>query len=95
MNANTKQEKELKDKEALINELKASGNKFTTMIKERDTLIQSYNNKVTELSNAIEQKDQQIRMIIQFSKELNQENKTNVQEITKQAVKTIKIFYKN
>ena len=93
MNANTKQEKELKDKEALINELKASGNKFTTMLKERDTLIQSYNNKVTELSNAIEQKDQQIRMIIQFSKELNQENKTNVQEITKQAVKTIKIFY--
>ena len=93
MNANTKQEKELKDKEALICELKASGNKFTTMLKERDTLIQSYSNKVNELTNTIEQKDQQIRMIIQFSKELNQENKTNVQEITKQAVKTIKIFY--
>ena len=92
-NANIKQEKELKDKEAVICELKANGNKFTTMLKERDSLIQSYNNKVNELANAIEQKDQQIRMIMQFSKELNQENKTNVQEITKQAVKTIKIFY--
>ena len=93
MNANTKQEKELKDKEALINELKASGNKFTTMLKERDTLIQSYNNKVTELSNAIEQKDQQIRMIIQFSKELNQENKTTTQGGKARVFPSLRDFY--
>ena len=31
--------------------------------------------------------------MVNFSKEINKENKTNIQELTKQAVKTIKVFY--
>ena len=31
--------------------------------------------------------------MVNFSKEINKENKSNVAELTKQAVKTIKVFY--
>ena len=38
-------------------------------------------------------KNGQLKVMVNFSKEINNENKTNVKEITKQAVKTIKVFY--
>ena len=87
------EEKEAKDKDSLINELKTSGNKFLNMIKERENLIQSCTNKINELNLQLEQKEEQLKMMVNFSKEINKENKSNVQELTKQAVKTIKIFY--
>lgn len=88
-----KKEKEIKDREALITELKNSGNKFLSMIKERENLIQTASIKINELNSQIEQKDEQLKLMVNFSKEINKENKSNVQELTKQAVKTIKIFY--
>lgn len=88
-----KKEKEAKDKDSLINELKTSGNKFINMIKDRENLIQSCNNKINELNAQLEQKEEQLKLMVNFSKEINKENKSNVQELTKQAVKTIKIFY--
>lgn len=88
-----KKEKEIKDRETLIVELKNSGNKFLSMIKERENLIQSATLKINELNAQIEQKDEQLKLMVNFSKEINKENKSNVQELTKQAVKTIKIFY--
>ncbi|MCQ2816690.1 MAG: hypothetical protein MJ252_05415 [archaeon] len=88
-----KKEKEIKEKDLLIMELKNSGNKFINMIKDRENLIQSYTAKIEELTAAIAQKDEQLKLMVNFSKEISKENKTNVQELTKQAVKTIKIFY--
>ena len=88
-----KVEKDSINKELIIKDLKIEGNKFITMIKERETIIENYSKKILELNKIIEQKDEQLKLMINFSKEINKENKTNVQELTKQAVKTIKIFY--
>ena len=46
-----------------------------------------------QLCDIINQKDEQLKVMVNFSKEINNENKSNVAELTKQAVKTIKIFY--
>ena len=88
-----KVEKDSINKELIIKDLKIEGNKFITMIKDRETIIENYSKKILELNKIIEQKDEQLKLMINFSKEINKENKTNVQELTKQAVKTIKIFY--
>ena len=88
-----KVEKDSINKELIIKDLKSEGNKFITMIKDRETIIENYSKKILELNKIIEQKDEQLKLMINFSKEINKENKTNVQELTKQAVKTIKIFY--
>ena len=86
-------EKDSINKELIIKDLKNEGNKFITMIKDREAIIENYSQKILELNHIIEQKDEQLKVMINFSKEINKENKSNVQELTKQAVKTIKIFY--
>ena len=86
-------EKDAKYKEIIIKDLKIEENKIISMLKDRELLIQEYNKKISELNNIIKQKDEQLKLIINFSKELNNENKTNIKEITKQAVKTIGVFY--
>ena len=58
-------------------------------------LINECNNKINELTNEIERKDEQLKLMVNFSKNLNNENKSNVKELTKQAVQTIKLFYSN
>ena len=63
------------------------------MIKEREKIINQCNNKINELINEIERKDEQLKLMVNFSKNLNNENKSNVKELTKQAVQTIKLFY--
>ena len=63
------------------------------MIKEREQIILEANKKIKELNDIINQKDEQLKVMVNFSKEINNENKSNVAELTKQAVKTIKIFY--
>ena len=63
------------------------------MLQDRDLLIESYSKKINELNQVINQKNEQLKVIVNFSKEINNENKSNVKEITKQAVKTIKVFY--
>lgn len=88
-----KREKEIKDKEMLINDLKDKTDNWLNMIKEREKLILESNNKIKELNEIITQKDEQLKVMVNFSKEINNENKSNVAELTKQAVKTIKIFY--
>jgi hypothetical protein len=63
------------------------------MLQDRELLIQAYSKKVSELNGIIKQKDEQLKMMVNFSKELNDENKINIKELTKQAIKTLKIFY--
>lgn len=92
-NAVNQKEKDLKDKEMLISDLKDRTENWLTMIKEREQIILDANKKIKELNDVIAQKDEQLKVMVNFSKEINNENKSNVAELTKQAVKTIKIFY--
>lgn len=86
-------EKDNQDKEIIIKDLKSEGSKVVNMLQERDLLIQNYSNKISELNEIIRQKDEQIKIMVNFSKEINDENKLNVKQLTKQAVETLKIFY--
>ena len=88
-----KKEKDIKYKEMIIKDLKSEGNKIVNMLQDRDLLIREYNIKINELNDIIKQKDEQLKLMLNFSKELNNENKTNIKEITKQAVKTINTLY--
>ena len=88
-----KLEKHNKTKEMIIKDLKIEGDKCVNMLQDRDLLIESYSKKINELNQIINQKNEQIKLMVNFSKEINNENKSNVKEITKQAVKTIKVFY--
>ena len=88
-----KLEKHNKTKEMIINDLKIEGDKCVNMLQDRDLLIESYSKKINELNSIISQKNDQLKLMVNFSKEINNENKSNVIEITKQAVKTIKVFY--
>lgn len=89
----SKRDKALKDKEMIITDLKDRSGNWVAMIKEREQIIFENNKKIKELNEIINQKDEQLRVMVNFSKEINNENKSNVTELTKQAVKTIKIFY--
>ena len=86
-------EKDNKYKEIIINDLKIEGNKIINMLQNRELLIEAYSKKISELNNIIKQKDDNLKLMVNFSKELNNKNKNNVKELTKQAVKTIKVFY--
>ena len=88
-----KMEKNNKTKELIIKDLKIEGDKCVNMLQDRELLIETYSKKINELNNIINQKNEQLKLMVNFSKEINNENKTNVKEITKQAVKTIKVFY--
>ena len=90
-----KKEKEYNESNILLNDIKLKSENFISMIKEREKIINEYNNKIIELTNEIERKDEQLKLMVNFSKNLNNENKTNVKELTKQAVQTIKLFYSN
>ena len=88
-----KLEKNNKSKELIIKDLKIEGDKCINMLQDREMLIETYSKKINELNNIINQKNEQLKLMVNFSKEINNENKSNVKEITKQAVKTIKVFY--
>ena len=92
-NIATKKDQDIKEKDLLISDLKEKGETWATLIKEREQLISEQSSKIKELSEIIARKDEQLKLMVNFSKEINKENKTNVQELTKQAVKTIKVFY--
>ena len=92
-NANVKKEQDIKDKDILINDLKERGENWVSMLREREKLINELNSKIVELNDIIARKDEQLKVMVNFSKEINKENKSNVEELTKQAVKTIKVFY--
>jgi chromosome segregation ATPase len=88
-----KLEKHNQTKEMIIKDLKIEGDKCVNMLQDRELLIETYSKKINELNNIIKQKNEQLKLMVNISKEINNENKSNVKEITKQAVKTIKMFY--
>ena len=92
-NINSKKEQDIKDKELIINDLKERSDSWVNLVKEREKLINEQSLKIKELSDIIDRKDEQLKLMVNFSKEINKGNKSNVQELTKQAVQTIKVFY--
>lgn len=93
MNELSKKEKENIDKELIIADLKKKSESWIAMIKEREKLLFQCDNQVKELNNQVMEKDEQLRLMMNFSKDINNENKSNVKELTKQAVQTIKLLY--
>jgi len=92
-NMNVKKEQDIKDKELIINDLKERSDNWVNLVKEREQLINEQSLKIKELTDIIDRKDEQLKVMVNFSKEINKGNKSNVQELTKQAVQTIKVFY--
>ena len=92
-NTTNKKDQDLKDKDLIITDLKEKADNWVTMIKDREQLINEQSKKIRELNELISRKDDQLKLMVNFSKEINKENKSNVAELTKQAVKTIKVFY--
>ena len=89
----SKNEKELKNKEVAMNNLKQKYDNLEIMIKDKDKTINELNKKINELNQVISSQKEELKLMVDFSKNINKENKTNISEITKQAVKTIKLFY--
>ena len=87
-NSTNKKEQDLKDKELIITDLKEKADNWISMIKDRENLINEQSKKIKELNEIILRKDDQLKLMVNFSKEINKENKSNVAELTKQAVKT-------
>ena len=92
-NTTNKKDQDLKDRDLIITDLKEKADNWVTMIKDREQLINEQSKKIRELNELIARKDDQLKLMVNFSKEINKENKSNVAELTKQAVKTIKVFY--
>ena len=94
-NENMKLLKENAEIKALFEDMKRKNLEYLGMIKDREDLISEYNNQIKKLDNEIDNKNEQIKLLVKFSKSINDENKTNVKELTKQACQTIKLFYNN
>ena len=95
MNVNNKNEDDMENKKLIINDLNSGMNNLVNMIKDREKIINEQSKKINELNEIIDKKDEEIKILVNFSKEINKENKQNVKEITKQAINTIKILRHN
>ena len=92
---NNKNETEIKNKTLIINDLNGRLNKLVEMIKDREKIINEQSKKINELNGIIDKKDEEMKILVNFSKEINKGNKQNMKEITKQAINTIKAFNHN
>ena len=95
MGNNYKTEEEAKNNTLIINDLNGRLNNLVNMIKDREKIISEQSKKINELNGIIDKKDEEIKILVNFSKQINKENKQNVKEITNQAIKTIKILNHN
>ena len=82
-----KLEKHNKSKEMLIKDLKIEGDKCVTMLQDRELIIETYSQKINELNKIINQKNEQLKLMVNFSKEINNENKSNVKELYQMLMK--------
>ena len=82
-NMTLKKDQDIKEKDILIKDLKERGENWTTLLKERDQIISEQSLKIKELSEIIDRKEEQLKVMVNFSKEINKENKSNIQELNK------------
>jgi hypothetical protein len=89
----SKLEKELKEKIETLNELNLQFENFEKILLEKDNIISEYEIKFEELNFSLQGKEEELKILIKLTSQLRNENKSNVEEMTKQAVNTIKVFY--
>ena len=94
-NISCKNEKDMKNKDIIIENLQNRNKNMLKMLKDRESIIDDQNKKIKELNEVINSKNEEMKILMNISKEINKENKINVKELTKQAVKTIKAFQNN
>ncbi len=85
-----------KDDREKVNLLKTSLTRIESLestVNEKDQLINESNNKIQELLQTLDRKEAEIKNLIKMSQNCDQENKSNIDEITKQANTTIRLFY--
>jgi len=86
-------EKESKDNNNIINSLNGKIIENEEMIREKDNYLKEFEIKVDELKLELEKKNEQIIVLNRNLFESNIDKKSNIEEITKQAANTIKLFY--
>jgi len=85
-----------KDDREKLNLLKTSVSRIESLeslLNEKDIIINEGNIKIQDLLQTLDKKEHEIKSLIKMSQNCDQENKNNVEEITKQANTTIKLFY--
>ena len=85
--------KEFNEMKIITEDFKQRNLEYLNMIKDRESLIKEYNYKINDLNHELNDKNEQIKLLVKFSKNINDENKINIKEITKQACQTIKLLY--
>ena len=87
-----KNEKDKLNKDNLIKELNEKNESLINMIKEREILIEEQSKKIKEINEELKNKDEQLKILFYYSKEINNENKTNFKEFTTQLMNTMKNY---
>ena len=95
ISVNNKNVDDVENKKIIISDLNGRMGNFVNMIKDREKIINEQSIKINDLNEIINKKDEEIKILVNFSKEINKENKQNVKEITKQAINTIKVLRRN
>ena len=85
--------KEMNELKLLIEDLKQRNLDYLSMIKDREKIILEYTNQIRNMNHEINNKNEQLKILVKFSKSINDNNKINVKELTKQACQTIKLLY--
>jgi chromosome segregation ATPase len=86
-------EKESKDNNNLINSLNCKIIEYEELIREKDNFLKEFELKVDELKLELEKRNEQIIALNKSLFDFNIDKKSNIEEITKQAANTIKMFY--
>lgn len=94
-NDNLKLEKELKEKNNSISNMRSANSNLENFASEKDNIIRQNELKIEELRALCEKKDEELKLLIKLNQEYSHDTKVSVDEITKQATNTIKMFYNN
>jgi len=92
---NSKLEKELKEKNNSITNMKSVNSNLENFANEKENIIRQNEQKIEELIALCEKKDEELKLLIKLNQEYSHDTKVSVDEITKQATNTIKMFYNN
>jgi len=92
-NSITEIEKEDREKLGLLKTSLTRMESLEASLNEKELIISEGNLKIQELLQTLDKKETEIKNLLKMSQTCDQENKNNVEEITKQANTTIKLFY--
>jgi len=92
-NSITEIEKEDREKLGLLKTSLTRMESLEASLNEKELTISEGNLKIQELLQTLDKKEIEIKNLLKMSQTCDQENKNNVEEITKQANTTIKLFY--